>query len=90
MKIRPSYFDYGGEVDVCYTYRIEDKPARLSIRRVRDQYELYARTYHAVPSIESVLVRGSLEEVVQIINALMIGYFGPSWEVDAIETNGRP
>jgi hypothetical protein len=90
MKIRPSYFDYGGEVDICYTYRIENKPARLCIRRARDQYELYARTYYAVPSIETVLMRGSLEEVVQITNALMIGYFGPCWEADVIEPNGLP
>jgi hypothetical protein len=90
MKIKPSYFDYGGEVDVCYTYRIKDKPARLCIRRIKGQYELYAHTLSPDPFSESILLRGSLEEVVQITNSLMTGNFGPSWEPDVIEPNGSP
>ncbi len=90
MKIRPSYFDYGGEVDVCYTYRINDKPARVCIRRTKGEYELYARTIHPDPSTESVILRGSLKEVVEITNALMIEFIGPSWEMDVVESNGLP
>jgi hypothetical protein len=90
VKIRPSYFDYGGEIDVCYTFRVGDKPARLCIRKAKDYFELYARTYYPIPPIETVISQGSLEKVVKETNALMIGYFGPRWEVDMIESNGLP
>ncbi|MDD1679253.1 MAG: hypothetical protein LUO93_08765 [Methanomicrobiales archaeon] len=85
MKIKPSFFNFGGEIGVCLTYQIDDKPARVCIRRVRDQYELYARTYGPSQSaVEMVITRGSLETVVDGSNALMREHFGPDWEADVI------
>jgi hypothetical protein len=88
MRIKPSFFDYGGEIHICYTYPIDDIPARLCIRRVKNRYELYARTYYPIQAAETVIVQGSLEEVVKRTNALMLEYFGPSWEADVIEPEG--
>lgn len=58
---------------------------RLSMRRVEDHYELIAFPYGISDSAtETILTRGSLEEVIDISNALMLEQFGPGWEVDVI------
>jgi hypothetical protein len=83
MRIKPSYFDYGGEVDICHTYLVGDKLARLCVRRAGDQYELYARTF-LPPALETVISRGSLEEVIKSSNTLMQEHFGPGWVGDIV------
>jgi hypothetical protein len=85
MRIRPSYFDYGEEIDVCFTYRFNDKPARLSLRRVGDQYELYALRYFPELFTETVITRGTLEEVISSSNSLMRKHFGSDWVNDEVE-----
>jgi hypothetical protein len=85
MKIKHSYFDYGGEIEVCGTCQIGGEPARLAIRRIDDQYELYARFYRFTePDAEEVILRDSLEKVVQTANTLMWREFGSTWEGDAV------
>ncbi len=86
MKISRSCFDYGGEIDVCFTYQIKNKPARVSLRRRGDLYELYAVALYPVPSDEEVIACGSLDEVLQYSNSLMRNNFGPDWrENDELE-----
>ncbi len=85
LRLKPSYFDYGGEVDVCVTYRSDDKPCRLSIRRTVDFYELYARSYVPSPFTEVVITRGTLEDVIASANTLMREYVGPDWRNEDLE-----
>ncbi len=91
MKIKHSYFDYGGEIEVGNTFLLGDKPARLVIRRVAYQYELYAHFYRSFePEAGEVIMQGSLEDVVQTVNELMWREFGSFWEGDIVvpeETN---
>jgi hypothetical protein len=85
VRIKHSYFDYGAEIDVCFTYRFNDKPARLSIRRKGDLYELYAILYFPEPLSETVITRGPLDEVIYSSNVLMRKHFGPDWNNDELE-----
>jgi hypothetical protein len=85
VRIKHSYFDYGGEIDVCPIYRINNKPARLSIRRKGDLYELYACPYYPSPFQEEVLAHNTLEEVIQFSNTLVKGFMGPDWMPDEFE-----
>ncbi len=84
MRIKHSYFDYGGEIEVWYTL-LNNNPARLVIRRNGNQYELYAHFYRSPePDAGETIVRGSLEKVIQAVNALMWKEFGSSWEGDIV------
>ncbi len=85
MKIKHSYFDYGGEFDICFTYQINDKPARLSVRRKGERYELYACPYFPSPLQEEILAQGTLEEVIHSSNTLMQEFMGQDWTPDVPE-----
>jgi hypothetical protein len=85
VRIKHSFFDYGGEIDVCDVYSLGEQTARLSIRRSGDRYQLVVTTYGFPDAGKEIsLAQGSLEEIVDTSNTLMKEKFGPDWEGDSI------
>jgi hypothetical protein len=91
VRIKHSYFDYGGEIEVCNFYTLGNRTVRLSIRRSGKRYELCACPYRSSLSGSDIIItQGSLEDVVEKGNALMREEFGLSWEGDTVVPEDSP